>query len=135
MNQEMVKIMEAKEIRRAFGARIKGLRNQKKWTQKDLATKLGVQFSQVNKYECGMHIPPAEKLVHLAELFDTTVDYLLTGERSEAKPLHNNQLLERFQALEHFGSEDRDAVLRLIDAMIVKHRVEGVLEPFKKQAS
>jgi transcriptional regulator with XRE-family HTH domain len=133
MSQELT--MEATEIRRAFGARIKALRNQRKWTQKDLATKLGVQFSQVNKYECGMHIPPAEKLVQLAEIFETSVDYLLTGDQTEARPLHSKQLLERFQALEHFESEDREAVIRLIDAMIVKHRVEGVLEPYKKQAS
>ena len=135
MSQEPLDIMEAKEIRRAFGARIKALRNQNKWTQKDVATKLGVQFSQVNKYECGMHVPPPEKLVQLAEIFQTSVDYLLTGESTGESPLRNKQLLERFQALEQFGSDDRDAVIRLIDAMIVKHRVEGVLEPFKKQAS
>ena len=63
----------------------------------------------------------------------TTV--LLTGATADASPLRNKQLLERFQALEQFSSDDRDAVIRLIDAMIVKHRVEGVLEPYKKQAS
>ena len=29
--------------------------------------------------ESGMHVPPADKLLQLAELFTTTTDYLLTG--------------------------------------------------------
>ncbi len=132
MSQELANIMQNKEIIRAFGKRIKNLRKQKKWTQKELAAKIEVRFAQLNKYECGLHVPPLEKIIQLAEVFDTTVDYLLTGDRTEEKPLHNMRLLERFQALEDFNSEDQETVIKLIDAMIVKNKVEGALSPFEK---
>ncbi len=127
--------MPTNDIRREFGLRVKELRKQKKWTQKELAAKLDVRFPQLNKYECGLHSPPMEKLIKLAEILDTTVDYLLTGDREEDRPLHNIRLLERFRALEDIKAEDQETVVKLIDAMIVKNKVEGAINPFEKKAS
>ena len=129
MIQEFIFAMEDNEIRKNFGSRIKQLRKQKSWTQKELAAKLEIGFSQLNKYECGLHIPPVEKLIQLSELFDTSVDYLLTGNRSENRPLHNIRLLERFRALENFQTNDQEAVITILDAMLVKNKVEGALKP------
>ena len=134
MTEVLLMIMGDMDIRKDFGLRIKALRKQKKWTQKELATKIDVRSPQLNKYECGLHAPPIEKLVTMAEIFDTTVDYLLTGDRADEKPLHNLRLLERFKAMEDFAAEDREAVLTLIDALIVKARVEGAIRPFEKKA-
>jgi transcriptional regulator with XRE-family HTH domain len=118
-------IMMDNDMRKGLGLRIKQLRKQHKWTQKELAAKIDVRFPQLNKYESGLHAPPVEKLVKIAEVFDTTVDFLLTGNRSEQRPLHNLRLLERFRALEEFNAEDQEAVIKLIDAMIVKTRWKG----------
>ena len=134
MTEVLLMIMGDMDIRKDFGLRIKALRKQKKWTQKELATKIDVRSPQLNKYECGLHAPPIEKLVKMAEIFDTTVDYLLTGDRADEKPLHNLRLLERFKAMEDFAAQDREAVLTLIDALIVKARVEGAIRPFEKKA-
>jgi len=127
-------IMADNEIRKKLGQRIKQLRKQNNWTQKELAAKIDVRFPQLNKYECGLHAPPVEKLIKTAEIFDTTVDYLLTGNDSEERPLHNLRLMERFEALQEFNAEDQEAVIKLIDAMIVKNKVEGVINPFAKKA-
>ncbi len=135
MMEVLTTIMPDDPIRKGFGSRIKQLRKQRKWTQKELAAKLDVRFPQLNKYECGLHTPPLEKLIKLAEVFDTTVDYLLTGDHSEERPLHNLRLLERFRALEEFNAEDRDTIIKLIDAMVVKNKVEGAINPFEKKAS
>jgi len=83
----------------------------------------------LNKYEGGLHTPPMEKLIQLSEILDTTVDYLLTGNRSDERPLHNMRLLERFKALEEFDAENQETVIKVIDAMIVKKQVEGVVKP------
>ena len=126
--------MQSEASCKAFGKRLKDLRNQQRWTQKEVAAKIGLQISQLNKYECGMHVPPADKLVQLAEIFNTTTDYLLTGSVTDAQPINNVRLLERFRALEGFNLKDQDTVLKLIDAMIVKHRVEGAVKPLSKSA-
>lgn len=121
--------MQDKEICRIFGLRLKALRKQKKWTQKELAAKLDVGFSLLNKYECGLHIPPADKLMLLAQLFDTTVDYLLGGRGDEEISFHNTKIIERLKAIEKFNAEDQDTVIKLIDAMILKQKVETFFSP------
>ncbi len=122
-------LMQDEKLRAAFGARVKELRKQRGWTQKELASKLGLRFSHLNKYEGGWHVPPADKLVQMSEVLDVTVDYLLTGDRVEQRPLHNTRLLERFRALETASQEDRETVIKLIDALIVRHRVESAVRP------
>ncbi|MBP1039329.1 helix-turn-helix transcriptional regulator, partial [Serratia fonticola] len=47
-------IMQTEEQRRAFGQRLKELRNQQRKTQKEVAALIGLQLSQYNKYESGM---------------------------------------------------------------------------------
>lgn len=135
MNGELLTMALDSDMRKSLGLRIRELRKQRKWTQKELANKLDLQFPQLNKYECGMHAPPIEKLVELAEIFNTTVDYLLTGNRSDETPLHNLRLLERFKELEESNAEDQEAVIKLVDAMILKNKVEGAMKPFAKKAS
>jgi len=125
-------MMEDDALRKAFAARLKELRKQKGWTQKELAQRIGANYQQLNKYECGLHTPPLDKLVSLAEALATTVDYLVAGDPAQNVPVHNTQLLERFKALEGFNAQDQETVIRLIDAMIIKQRAESAVQPVGK---
>ena len=128
-------MMEDDSLRKAFATRLKELRKLKDLTQKELALRIGANYQQLNKYECGLHTPPLDKLVSLAEALETTVDYLITGDPQQNAPLHNTQLLERFKALEGFSAQDQEMVVRLIDAMIVKQRVESAMQPVGRPAA
>lgn len=125
----MPKIDPDHEFRRAFGLRLKDLRARKEWTQKELAAKLGIHVQQLIRYEGGANAPTAESLVVLAELLDTTTDFLLTGNSTDQKPLHSVRLLERFRALQEFTTESQETVINVIDAMIVKERAEAAVRP------
>lgn len=132
MNLDPLRAMQDQDVRKAFGTRLKELRKKKGWTQRELAAKAEVRFPQLNKYEAGLHVPPLEKLVHLSEVLETTVDYLATGDRTEDRPLHNVRLLERFKALQEFETDDQEVVIKIIDALITKRQVEGALKPFDR---
>lgn len=133
MVTELLTIMPDEGIRKAFGLRLKELRKQKGWTQKELANQVDIRFAQLNKYECGMHIPPIKKQVQLSDLLGVTVDCLITGNRDQIQPLHNMRLIERLQELESFDSDDQETITKMIDAMIVKRRVEGAVAPIDRQ--
>lgn len=126
--------MQNEDFRKAFGARLKDLRKQKRWSQKELAAKVDIRFQQLNKYESGLNLPPAEMLIKLADALATTVDYLLTGNPAEEMPLGNARLFRRFQAVESFDNEDREAVIRLIDGMIAKQQMQTTLTSLDDQA-
>ena len=135
MTSELILLMQDQEIRKAFGLRLKELRKQKGWTQKELAKQIDMRFAQLNKYECGMHIPPIERLIQLSTALGVTLDYLVMGNEENAQPLHNRRLMERLKELEQFGHEDQETIIKMIDAMIIKRRVEGAVSPIDKANS
>ncbi len=96
---EVVEMQDPK-LQKLVGTRLRALRKQRHWTQKELAAKVDVSFSVLNKYEGGWTSPSLDKLVELAKIFETSVDYLLTGQEPDNRPLQNRQLLERFRVLE-----------------------------------
>jgi transcriptional regulator with XRE-family HTH domain len=129
MGNRLDVLMLDKALRQAFGTRVKQLRKEHGWSQKQLAGQLDIRFQLLNKYEGGQHIPPAETLIKLADVLGTTVDFLLTGNPEQELPNVDDSLFRRFQVLERFNDEDKQTVIRLIDAMIAKQRMTSALAP------
>ena len=57
--------------------RLKKLRESKNMTQVRLAIELGVSQETISGYEIGKATPPADMLIKLADILDTSVDYIL----------------------------------------------------------
>jgi transcriptional regulator with XRE-family HTH domain len=102
---------------RAIGARLRDLREERGWTQRELDSRLGILQSKLSKYESGTHQPSLRTLVRMANLFGVSTDYLLTGSETPAPPLRDDRLLDRFRRLGAGGEEMRAIVLSILDAM------------------
>lgn len=62
--------------------RLKELREEKGWTMKEAAEKLGLKYTTYISYEKGEQQgvgrePGSDTLIKIADLFDVTVDYLI----------------------------------------------------------
>lgn len=57
--------------------RIKQLREEKGYTQAELAKQLGITRSSVNAWEMGISVPSTQYIVELASIFKVSTDYLL----------------------------------------------------------
>jgi transcriptional regulator with XRE-family HTH domain len=57
--------------------RIRDLREDKDWTQTQLAKYLGMSQTGYSKYETGENDIPTSVLIKLAILYNTSIDYLL----------------------------------------------------------
>lgn len=66
-----------------LGTRIGMLRRQKEMKQEELAERLGISPQAVSKWENDQNCPDISLLPLLSKLLGVTVDYLLTGEKSE----------------------------------------------------
>lgn len=69
----------------AYYRRIRELREDHDLTQKALAEKLGMKQPQYFRYEQGYRDIPTDILIQLANLYDTSIDYLL-GRTNSPKP-------------------------------------------------
>ena len=109
-----------------LGDRITELRKAKGWNQTELAKKIGVSYTQMSRYEIKGVQPPANTLKKLAEVFDTTVDFLISGDKDEKvkASLKDAELLQQFKAVEQFTDDDKSVVKKLIDAFIVKKQLQ-----------
>lgn len=57
--------------------RIKVLREQRGYTQTELAKLLGITRSSVNAWEQGISVPSTQYIVELANIFKVSTDHLL----------------------------------------------------------
>lgn len=60
-----------------FAKRIKNLREEKKHTQAEVATRLGIARTTYASYEQGFREPDNDMLKKIAEYFDVTIDFLV----------------------------------------------------------
>lgn len=60
-----------------LGKRLKQLRDEFGFDQKEMGRKLNITSSAYGYYEQGRNEPPLETLVKIAEIFNVTTDYLL----------------------------------------------------------
>lgn len=67
-----------------FGSRLRELRKQKKLTQKQLASLIGVKNSIISFYEVGDRIPSPEIIIKLSSALCVSADYLLGLEKNES---------------------------------------------------
>lgn len=61
------------------GKRIKELRKAKGLTQEKLSEKIGISCQGLKMIECGINGARIDTFVYLAEILDTTIDYLVLG--------------------------------------------------------
>lgn len=65
--------------------RLKEIREDKDFSQTQIAEVLNMKQQQYSKYELGIRSMPIEKLNLLANFYNTSVDYLI-GRTDERKP-------------------------------------------------
>ncbi|RED34709.1 helix-turn-helix domain-containing protein [Paenibacillus sp. VMFN-D1] len=74
-----------------LGDRIKYLRERKKLVQKELAEKAGLTIVQLSRYETNDRKPDPDTLKRLADILETSGDYLL-GRTSDPSPAPKQSL-------------------------------------------
>lgn len=113
-----------------LGDRITELRKAKGWSQTELAKKTGVSYTQMSRYEIRGVQPPANTLKKLADVLDTTVDFLINGDKDEKvkASLKDAELLQQFKAVEQFNEDDKNVIKKLIDAFITKKQLQQLAQ-------
>ena len=67
------------ERRKQFGGRVRIMRELLGFTQAQLAAKVGTSQQSIATYETGRREPPFKNLVALSRVFNTSIDWLVTG--------------------------------------------------------
>lgn len=63
-----------------FGEKVKILRQEKGWSQEELAEKLNVSRQAVYKWESNKGYPDIKNLIEISNIFEVTIDELIKGD-------------------------------------------------------
>lgn len=86
-----------------FSQRLKQLRQDRNFTQAQVASRIGVTASMVSSYETDIRLPSYDVLIRIADLFGVTTDYLLCRQE------------KRFLDISKLSSEEAALVCNLVN--------------------
>ena len=101
--------------------RIRLYRQQKGFSQAELAEKSQVNNKSLSRYELGSSIPPADALKNIADALGISSDALLNDDIVSIK---DKDLLQKFEVIQEMNEEDKAIVTRFLDLTIRDFRTK-----------
>lgn len=111
----------------SIGERLRELRLRRKISQEEVARHIGITRSAYSHYEINNRQPVYETLIKLSAYFDVSLDYIIGGITTKAKPDQGvspdaREILTLFQLM---SQEQRKKSIHLMtDLMRQGHRVD-----------
>lgn len=103
--------MDAKKV----GKRIKQARNEKGWTQADLAQAVDLTPKYLSNIECGFKMPKFETFIAIVNALGVDANTLLCDVVDVSTSTASSTVSEKLAAL---PAEDQRRLLRILDVMI-----------------
>jgi transcriptional regulator with XRE-family HTH domain len=116
----------------SLGKKIKQLRQEKGWSQDELAYHAQIDGRQVSRYENDKVTPSVEVVVKLAKAFDVSADHLLFDDapkRAMQEPV--GKLAEKIMHLENLSDADEASLLHVLSAIEAKNKLKTLMESIK----
>jgi len=105
-----------------FGTALKSLRIEKRITQRDLAEKVGVDFTYISKIENGKleNTPSVDTITKIANILEADVDQLILLAKKVPETIRETIVDDNLAAtflrkVSHFSPEQRQKIQDVID--------------------
>lgn len=116
-----------------FAVTLRSLMDERKTTQKQLAEYVGIRPQTISLYCSGGTQPTIDSLCKIAEFFNVTTDYLITGKILEDIPISqalgfSENTVECLKLVNNGYFEDSPYMLALLDALLADKDFYTALE-------
>jgi transcriptional regulator with XRE-family HTH domain len=119
--------MQLKEDVESFGERLARLRKAAGFSQRELATELGISYRMVAYYEGETEHPPTHLLPHLAKALGVSADELMGLEKTKKNGrTQDTRLWRRFSQVEKLPPPKRKQIVQILDAFLGSEKVKKV---------
>jgi len=97
-----------------IGKKIAEIRKSQKLSQSALGKLVGTSGDVIGRYERGVITPSIEAVIKIAQELGVSIDYLV----GKTSTLLDEKTLERFEKIGSMPSEEKNTILRVVDALI-----------------
>ena len=106
-----------------IGEKIKLRRKELKWSQRDLAEKMGYNHSTITRIETGKIDIPQSRILQFADVLRTDIAYLMDwGEDQKEKPVQEDELSANIKQLVDFvktvPDDKAEMMLRVMKSIV-----------------
>ncbi|MGO4294390.1 helix-turn-helix domain-containing protein [Chitinophaga sp. RAB17] len=109
-----------------FGQKITLARKSKEWTQTELGNAIGTSRDIIGKYERDEIKPSIEVAAKMADVLDSSLDYLVRDISPELeKGTIPANLIQQFSRLEKLSPAHKDHIIAVIDAFEAKEKLHS----------
>src|SRR6266508_1405405 len=109
--------VQLKENVESFGERLARLRKAAGFSQRELATELGISHRVIAYYEGETEHPPTHLLPHLAKALKVSADELMGLEKTKKNGrTQDTRLWRRFSQVEKLPPPKRKQIVQILDA-------------------
>jgi transcriptional regulator with XRE-family HTH domain len=111
-----------------LGERIRKLRRERDWTQKDLAERVGVDYKNISNYEVGRLVPSRKTLAKFATVFGIDPSELQSDRPQEPTlAIGDPELLNLFHELSAFPDSERGHVKWMLSAIVKQQKMKEMM--------
>jgi len=100
----------------SLGQKITKIRKEKKLSQVDVASYVGVSRDAISKYERDDIVPSVENANKIAQILGVSLDYLMSED--DNLEVVDIDMLNRMKEIQRLNEDDRTTVIKIIDAFI-----------------
>jgi len=113
-----------------IGTRLRKIREEKRFTQTEVAKAMKVAANQYGNVENGKVIPSLKTLVSAAEVLGVSIDEIIYGysKRTDETAIKDTQMADRIKILNELSGEDRTIALQLLDLIVVKKKFKDMVK-------
>lgn len=113
-----------------IGENIRKIREEKGFTQQQIADLVGMHRSNYSKIETGQRELSVASLSKVARFFSMTLDQLVNfeGDIPNEITLEDKTTLEQVKLIEQLEPEDKNMVFRLIDTILTKQKFKNFFQ-------
>jgi len=111
-----------------LGNKIAQLRKTKDITRDELGKAVGTSGAIIGRYERNDITPSVEVAAKIADALDVSLDYLVGNTTVLVK---DKKMLYRLELLDKISDEDRNAILRVVDAFLKEAQLTTTTKKLK----
>jgi transcriptional regulator with XRE-family HTH domain len=112
------------------GDNIRKIRTEKGLTQKAVAEKIKTYPTNINRIENNKYVPSVNVLLKLADLFEVSLDHLVSGKEDEFQEvkIEDKKLADKFKLIDSLEDAERNALITIIDSMLTKKKFKDFFQ-------
>ncbi len=114
-----------------IGNRLRDARQRKRYSQGDVADKMGVGTSQYGKLERGLVSPSLKTLVGVAKVLNISLDEIVFGEQQIEKNTSNSPFSQQIERLENLPPDEKYLATEFLNLVFTRDSIQSIARGYK----